>query len=223
MEAASGVPWMPTYGDEIPIQRVPSGFPGPGGIGFAPSAQAEPCGGYHHGFALHGDDLELADRGRVRGLARRDAERPLELVPVVEEELVRVALDHDRVAEVGLGHGRLQLLVGQLEAALVLADRERELLGRDDLHQAAPGHGLVRHRLQVAEREARVDGLAVGIRPDLREEALQLPARDVDLERHLIALASHAHGELDGLGDVRGGAELRRRDAELPALPGRRG
>ncbi len=50
IEAASGVPWMPTYGAEMPIQRVPSGFPGPGGIGFAPSAQAEPCGGYHHGL-----------------------------------------------------------------------------------------------------------------------------------------------------------------------------
>ena len=50
MDAASGVPWMPTYGEEIPIQRVPSGLPGPGGTGSAPSAQAEPSGGYHHGL-----------------------------------------------------------------------------------------------------------------------------------------------------------------------------
>jgi hypothetical protein len=40
---------MPTAGDEIPIQRVPSGFPGPGGIGSASFAQSD-AGGYHHGF-----------------------------------------------------------------------------------------------------------------------------------------------------------------------------
>ena len=41
---------MPTPGAESPIQRVPSGLPGPGGIGFAPFAQGE-FGGYHHGFS----------------------------------------------------------------------------------------------------------------------------------------------------------------------------
>src|SRR5690348_6595143 len=41
---------MPTYGAEMPIHRVPSGFPGPGGIGWAPCAHSEPAGGYHHGF-----------------------------------------------------------------------------------------------------------------------------------------------------------------------------
>ena len=49
MEAAFGVPWIPTFGDERPIQRVPSGFPGPGGTGFSPTAQADPGGGYHQG------------------------------------------------------------------------------------------------------------------------------------------------------------------------------
>src|SRR5918999_4033713 len=49
MEAASGVPWIPTYGAEIPIQRVPSGFPGPGGTGSASCAQSD-GGGYHQGF-----------------------------------------------------------------------------------------------------------------------------------------------------------------------------
>src|SRR5919204_305789 len=42
---------MPTPGALSPIQRVPSGFPGPGGIGFWPFAHGE-AGGYHHGF-LH--------------------------------------------------------------------------------------------------------------------------------------------------------------------------
>src|SRR6476659_4760470 len=49
MDAASGVPWMPTYGADSPIQRVPSGLPGPGGIGFAPCAHFEPGGGIHQG------------------------------------------------------------------------------------------------------------------------------------------------------------------------------
>ena len=34
------MPWIPTAGDEIPIQRVPSGFPGPGGIGFTVNGRA---------------------------------------------------------------------------------------------------------------------------------------------------------------------------------------
>src|SRR4051794_2904662 len=40
---------MPTPGEEIPIHRVPSGLPGPGGTGFSPFAHGE-FGGYHHGF-----------------------------------------------------------------------------------------------------------------------------------------------------------------------------
>ena len=43
------MPWIPTPDAERPIHRVPSGFPGPGGIGFAPFAQPE-LGGYHHGL-----------------------------------------------------------------------------------------------------------------------------------------------------------------------------
>src|SRR5829696_5882110 len=48
-DAASGVPWMPTAGAERPIQRVPSGLPGPGGIGSASFAQSD-GGGRHQGF-----------------------------------------------------------------------------------------------------------------------------------------------------------------------------
>src|ERR1051325_1104040 len=40
---------MPTPGADRPIQRVPSGLFGPGGIGFWPAAHGE-FGGYHHGF-----------------------------------------------------------------------------------------------------------------------------------------------------------------------------
>src|SRR5262245_25832470 len=49
MDVASGVPWIPTPGAERPIQRVPSGLPGPGGIGLRPRAHSE-SGGRHHGF-----------------------------------------------------------------------------------------------------------------------------------------------------------------------------
>ena len=48
-EAASGVPWIPTEGELMPIQRVPSGLPGPGGTWLAPLAQGD-GGGYHQGF-----------------------------------------------------------------------------------------------------------------------------------------------------------------------------
>src|SRR3954468_7373614 len=41
---------MPIPSASRPIQRVPSGLPGPGGIGFAPAAHGE-SGGYHHGFS----------------------------------------------------------------------------------------------------------------------------------------------------------------------------
>src|SRR5882757_4553971 len=40
---------MPTPDAESPIQRVPSGLPGPGGVGFSPTAHGA-AGGYHHGF-----------------------------------------------------------------------------------------------------------------------------------------------------------------------------
>ena len=49
IEPSEGVPWMPTPGADSPIQRVPRGLPGPGGIGFWPCAHGE-LGGYHHGF-----------------------------------------------------------------------------------------------------------------------------------------------------------------------------
>jgi len=46
---ACGVPWMPTAGADVPIQRVPSGLPEPGGIGSRPFAHGE-LGGIQVGF-----------------------------------------------------------------------------------------------------------------------------------------------------------------------------
>ena len=48
--ASSGVPWMPTPGAERPIQRVPSGLPGPGGDRLRALRPRRVVGGYHHGF-----------------------------------------------------------------------------------------------------------------------------------------------------------------------------
>ena len=42
---------MPTPGAERPIQRVPSGLPGPGGTGFRPCAHEE-FGGIVHGLTI---------------------------------------------------------------------------------------------------------------------------------------------------------------------------
>lgn len=60
-DVASGVPWMPTPGDDRPIQRVPSGLPGPGGIGWRFCAQFD-LGGNHHGLRAF-DTIEKRPRG----------------------------------------------------------------------------------------------------------------------------------------------------------------
>src|SRR5687767_773605 len=51
---------MPTSGAVRPIQRVPSGLPGPGGIGFASFAHSE-SGGRHHGFFCMSAMLNVPD------------------------------------------------------------------------------------------------------------------------------------------------------------------
>ncbi len=167
------------------------------------------------GVPLHRHDLVAPERRRVRGLSGRDAEGALELVAVVVEELVRAALDHDRLAEVGFGDLRVELLEGQLERALVLADRKGDLPRRDGLHQPPAGLRRMRDGDVVAQREARVDGLPVGPFREIAEKALQLAVRDVDRERNLEAFAAHTHRGRDGLGDVRVRAELLRGDANL--------
>src|SRR4051794_28191150 len=50
IEPGSSVPWMPTPGASRPIQRVPSGLPGPGGTGLRPFPHESCVGGFHHGF-----------------------------------------------------------------------------------------------------------------------------------------------------------------------------
>ncbi len=55
-------------------------------------------------------------------------------------------------------------------------------------------------RDEVPEREARVDGFAVGLLREVAEEPRELPVRDVDPERHLVAVLAHPHRGLDRLG-----------------------
>ena len=45
----AGVPWMPMPGADVPIQRVPSGFSGPGGTGPRPAAHGL-SGGFQVGL-----------------------------------------------------------------------------------------------------------------------------------------------------------------------------
>ena len=100
IEAASGVPWIPTYGAEIPIHRVPSGLPGPGrnGVGVL-----RPVGGRRipPRVPLQGHDLVVAEGRRERGLTGGHAEPADELRVVEEEEPVRPPHDHDRLVELG--------------------------------------------------------------------------------------------------------------------------
>ena len=79
IEAASGVPWIPTYGTERPIQRVPSGLPGPGRNRLRvrrPRRRRR----IPPRVALHVRDLEVAGRRRVRRLTGRDSEPADELL-----------------------------------------------------------------------------------------------------------------------------------------------
>jgi hypothetical protein len=98
---------------------------------------------------------------------------------------------------------------------VVLPDRQREPLRRDHPLEADPRLRLVCDRPEVPEAEARVDGLAIGRRGEIREEALELRLRDVHPERDGEVGRSHADGRLDGLQEVRRGAELTRLDPEL--------
>ena len=49
IDESAYVPWMPMAGAEVPIHRVPRGFPGPGGMGPRPLAHGE-SGGFQVGF-----------------------------------------------------------------------------------------------------------------------------------------------------------------------------
>src|SRR2546423_14836911 len=50
IDHGSSVPWMATPDALSPIQRVPSGLPGPGGTGSSPCAHESWVGGYPHGL-----------------------------------------------------------------------------------------------------------------------------------------------------------------------------
>ena len=182
MEAESGVPWIPISGSERPIQRVPSGLPGPGGTGSAPAAQSE-SGGYHQGFFCLSTILKLSERRRVRGLAGRDAE-PLPQLhaalarPAVEEQAVRGAADDDRRADLVLrdaGPGDLYL---ELERAAVVGAEvaEDRSLGRP-AGEVAADLGAGHARPQAADDDLRVANLPVEALGEPLRPAVEAGAR----------------------------------------------
>ena len=94
IEPSSGVPWMPTAGADVPIQRVPSGLPAPGGIGSRPFAHGE-FGGIQVGFLSFSVIDERAGRRRVPRLADRDRERQHQLAVAVGAEPELRLVDDD--------------------------------------------------------------------------------------------------------------------------------
>ena len=206
---------MPTYGDEMPIQRVPSGLPGPGGTG---SRSFSPGGARRWvppRVSLLDDDLELPDRCRVRRLPGRHAEHPPKLRAVVEEQLLRVAPDHDRPVEVRLCHlcGKLPERQRQ-RFATVGAQREPQLPYGQVSHQPAPRRGGDDHGREPLESDAGVDGLApkAALEPIDSVREPRLP--DLHGQRHHDVRSTHARSAVDGLAHLSGGAELGRADRD---------
>ena len=95
IDHGSEVPWMPTPGALNPIQRVPSGLPGPGGTGLGPRGPRILRRWEPPRVPLLDDDLELAQRRRPRGLPGGDREDAHQVSAVVEVEAVQSSVDHD--------------------------------------------------------------------------------------------------------------------------------
>ena len=94
---------MPTDGALSPIHRVPSGLPGPGGIGLS-SLRPRRGRRIPPRVPRHLDDVEAPDRRRIDRLAGGDDERPHEPLALVVAELVRVAPDDDDRRDRGAAH-----------------------------------------------------------------------------------------------------------------------
>jgi hypothetical protein len=88
-----------------PIHLVPNGFPGPGGIGWRPSAQPEP-GGYHQGWRILLAISKAPEGRRVGGSPRADRQAADELRPLIEEKPVRATPDDDHGPELRPRHCR---------------------------------------------------------------------------------------------------------------------
>ncbi len=218
----SGVPWMPTAATLRPIQRVPSGLPGPRRHGietFGPVGirRIPPRVALHHG------DLEVAERRRVGRLPGGDGERPRELRLALDLEvleLLGVATDDDCGREERAHAARAhQLGHGGHRAAPVrsqcLHDGRHRRLAADDV--AVPlGHEA---RPEILEHQARVADGAVAVLGHASDPCSHRVAVDGDGDRDLGArLGPSRLG--DGQLDVRLHAEPRRRDRHAFAVDG---
>jgi len=177
IEASSGVPWIPTPGAESPIQRVPSGFPGPGGTGFSPWAHDE-AGGYHHGLR----HLTTIAK-RPSGVGYDDCPTAIpnarfEAHACVQKELLRLPADHDHRSK-----GRAADLPRDRDER----EHERRPPARreraDDLDlgrvlvELWPTAALRQVRRQVPQQEHRVDRGPVEVlreRREIRAERLRV-------------------------------------------------
>ena len=198
---------------------MPRGFPGPGGTGSLPSRPGRRLRRVPPRMALLRHDLPAPERRRIRRLAGRNAEDPLERRAVVEVELLRLAPDHEHLAEVVLGHRGADHLERQLERLpRVLAQRERQRVEADDLLQppAVDRRGALGH--EMGEPELRVDGVAPGLAAETCQEPSQASLVDLDAERDRSAGPSRTESGFDRLANARTRPELGRREPLLPGL-----
>ena len=171
------MPWMPTAGDEIPIQRVPSGLPGPGRDRLR---VLRPVGRRRvpPRVAPLDDDLEAAERRRVARLPGGDSERAPQLHPVVEIEPVRArAGSRSRrrsTSRVIAGATSTSRAVTGARCASSGCGRARVRASPAAARRPVPVRG--HERCRAAQQEARVDALAVEARGEPLDVALDRAA-----------------------------------------------
>ena len=122
------------------------------------------------------DDLVAPEGRRIPGFPGRDAERAPVLHPVVEEEPVQAAADHDHVAERGARRRRPDDLRPQHDrCADMRLQAPEEVANHKQLPHPLPGLVLGHERLRVAQQELGVDRLAVEPLRELAHVPLEVP------------------------------------------------
>ncbi len=222
------MPCRPTPGDEMPIQRVPSGLPGPGGTGSSPAAHAE-SGGYHQGLACFWMISKRPMRRRVLRAPDGDAEHlQLDAALRVERDAVERAVDDDRRRQGARGDGRLARpswaarptpRPGCLSAAAMAA----VAFGTSSLRPHVSG--VTTGTLLTSRKRASMGSL-LDLRSERAHEGAQRVAVDARHDRDVLAgdgsRATLRERDAQRAGDVRVQAELRGRHRPRPRAHGDR-